>query len=138
MSPDELGNKRWFLNHQCSTGIVFSLLLLLPSMLSTCYQTNEENAGNVSEDFLSFSRNEPLHLLLDAFVENDEEETLPSSLPHNRRENISLVQYQSNSFFQWDYSWCEEPAGSLLCVFAFAFDRHAKSVAFSFNAYSSS
>ena len=33
---------------------------------------------------------------------------------------------------------CEEPAGSLLCGFAFAFDRHAKSFAFSFNAYSSS
>ena len=32
----------------------------------------------------------------------------------------------------------EEPAGSLLCGFAFAFDRHAKSFASSFNAYSSS
>ena len=32
----------------------------------------------------------------------------------------------------------EEPAGSLLCGFAFAFDRHAKSLAFSLNAYSSS
>ena len=29
----------------------------------------------------------------------------------------------------------EEPAGSLLCGFAFAFDRHAKSFAISFNAY---
>ena len=32
----------------------------------------------------------------------------------------------------------EEPAGSLLCGFAFAFDRHAKSFALSFYAYSSS
>ena len=32
----------------------------------------------------------------------------------------------------------EEPAGFLLCGFAFAFDRHAKSFASSFNAYSSS
>ena len=32
----------------------------------------------------------------------------------------------------------EEPASSLLCGFAFAFDRHAKSFALSFNAYSSS
>ena len=54
-----------------------------------------------SEDFLSFSRNEPLRLLLDAFVVNDEEETLLSSILHTRRKNISLVQYQSNSFFQW-------------------------------------
>ena len=30
----------------------------------------------------------------------------------------------------------EEPAGFLLCGFAFAFDRHAKSFASSFNAYS--
>ena len=29
----------------------------------------------------------------------------------------------------------EEPAGSLLCRFAFAFDRHAKSFAFSFNTF---
>ena len=32
----------------------------------------------------------------------------------------------------------EEPAGSLLFGFALAFDRHAKSFASSFNAYSSS
>ena len=32
----------------------------------------------------------------------------------------------------------EEPASSLLCGFAFAFDRHAKSCASNFNAYSSS
>ena len=32
----------------------------------------------------------------------------------------------------------EEPAGSLLCGFDLAFDRHAKSFAFYFNAYSSS
>ena len=31
----------------------------------------------------------------------------------------------------------EEPASSLLCGFAFAFDRHTKSFAFNFNAYSS-
>ena len=31
----------------------------------------------------------------------------------------------------------EEPAGSLLCGFAFAFARHAKSFAFSCDAYSS-
>ena len=66
-------------------------------MLSTCYhyQTNEENAGNVSGDFLSFSRIELLHLLLDAFEVNDEEDTSLSSILHKRRKNISLVQHQS-------------------------------------------
>ena len=54
-----------------------------------------------SEDFPLFSRNEPLHLLLDVLSVNDEEDELLSSIPRIRRENISLVQYQSNSFFQW-------------------------------------
>ena len=57
--------------------------------------------GTDSEDFLLFSRNELLHHLLDAHVVNDVEEMLLSSIPHTRRKNISLVQYQSNSFFQW-------------------------------------
>ena len=43
----------------------------------------------------------PLHVLLDAFAVNDEEETSLSSIPRNRRKNISLVQCQPNSFFQW-------------------------------------
>ena len=55
-----------------------------------------------SEDFPSFSRNEPLRLLLDALAVNDKEDELLSSIPRIRRENISLVQYQSNSFFQWE------------------------------------
>ena len=42
-------------------------------------------------------RNELLHLLLDSHVVNDEEDTLLSSILHNRRKNISLVQYQSKS-----------------------------------------
>ena len=86
---------------------------------------------NGSEDFLSFSKNEPLRLLLDVFAENDEEDDLLSSIPpHIRRENISLVQYQSNSSLM-ETILGEEPAGSLLCGFAFACDRHEKSFAFS-------
>ena len=42
-----------------------------------------------------------LHLLLDAHVVNDEEETLLSSIPQNWRKNISLVQHQSTSSSQW-------------------------------------
>ena len=33
---------------------------------------------------------------------NDEEDKLLSSIPRIRRENISLVKYRSNSFFQWE------------------------------------
>ena len=93
--------------------------------------------GMDSEDFLLFSRNEPAHPLLDVLAENDEENELLSSILHNRRENISLVQYRSNSFFQLTTILGEESANVLLCGFAFAFDRHAKSFAFIFNAYSS-
>ena len=100
--PEELGKKQLFLKHQYSTGIFFYFLLLLPNMLSTDRQTNEEIVGIDSEDFPSFSRNELLHLLLDALVVNDEEDLLHSSIRHNRRKNISLVQCQSNSFSQWE------------------------------------
>ena len=91
-----------FLNNQNSTGISFLLLLLLPNMLSIDCQTNEEFVGIDSEDVLSFSRNEPLRLLLDAPVVNDQEDKLLSSIPRIRRENISLVQYRFKSFFQWE------------------------------------
>ena len=51
-----------------------------------------------SEDFLLFYRNEPLHLLLDVLVENDEEGESLSSKLRTQRESISPVQNQSNSF----------------------------------------
>ena len=54
--------------------------------------------GIVFEDFLLFSRNEPLHPLLDVLAENVEEDELLSSKLRTQRENVSLVQYQSNSF----------------------------------------
>ena len=66
-------------------------------MLSIDRQTNEQIVGMDSEDFPLFFRNESLRLLLDAFVVNDEEETLLSSKLRTQRENVSLVQYQSNS-----------------------------------------
>ena len=48
-----------------------------------------------SEDVLLFSRNEPLHLLLDVLSVNDEEDESLSSSLRTQRENISLVQNQS-------------------------------------------
>ena len=73
------------------------------SCCKTCFPSivrPMRNLWELTEDFLYFSRNEPLRPLLDAFVVNEEEETLLSSIFHNRRKNISLVQCQSNSFFQ--------------------------------------
>ena len=43
------------------------------------------------EDFPSFSRNEPLHPLLDVLDENVEEDELLSSKLRTQRENVSLV-----------------------------------------------
>ena len=134
---EELGDTQLFLKKQYSTGIFSFFLLLLPSMLSTCYQTNEGNARNISEYFLYFSRIERLNLLFDIHVVNDEEDTL-SSILHNRRKNISLVQHQSQVLFPTRTVLGEEPAGSLLCCFALTFDRHAKSFASNFNVYYSS
>ena len=94
-------------------------------MLPIVRQTNEQIVEIGSEDFLSFSRNEPLRLLLDAFVVNDEEETLLSSKEYCPG-SISIQFLLSMGTILR-----EEPAGSLLCGFAFAIDRHAKSFAFS-------
>ena len=44
--------------------------------------------GIDSEDFPSFSRNEPDPLLLDALVVNDEEDKLLSSKPRTQRESV--------------------------------------------------
>ena len=55
-----------------------------------------------SEDFPLFSRNEPLHRLLDVLSVSDEEDELLSSIPRTRRKNVSLVQYRSNSFSPWE------------------------------------
>ena len=71
-----------------------------------CPQGSGRSAGGSARDWgwmgRWWSRDEPLRLFLDALVVNDEEETLLSSIPHIRRKNNSLVQYQTNSFFQWE------------------------------------
>ena len=96
-------------------------LFLLPSMLSICRPTNEEIVETDFEDFLSFSRNEPLHPLLDVLAENDEKDELLSSTLRTQRDNVSLVQYQSNAFLSIGMILDEESAGSFLCGLAFAF-----------------
>ena len=48
-----------------------------------------------SEDFPSFSRNEPLRLLLDALDVNDEEDTVP---PENISELILRAPKKKNEF----------------------------------------
>ena len=99
---EELGNKQLFLKHQCSTGIfIFSPPPAAKHAFPSIYQTNEQIVEMDSEDFPSFSRNEPLHHLLDVLSENDEEDESLSSTHRIRRENVSLVQCQSNSSFQW-------------------------------------
>ena len=124
------------LTNQYNTGIFSCFLLLLPWFSSTCRQTNDENSRNVLEDCLWFSRTQLLHHFLDA-VFHDEEDELISSTLHNWRLNILLVQHRSKFFPLISMVLVEEPAGSRLCGFASAFDRHAKSLAFNLNAYSS-
>ena len=70
----------------------------------TCCQANKESVGTDSKKFLWFSRNEPLHLFLDALVvsDSDEEETLLFSILHHRRKYITFVQCQVDSCFQWE------------------------------------
>ena len=94
--------------------------------------------GVDSEEFLLFSRNEPLHLLLDVLAENDEEDELLSSKLRTQRESVSLVQYQSNSFGLLEWFQMKSQLIPFFVLFAFSFDRHAKSFASSCDACSSS
>ena len=94
--------------HNCSWRI--STVLESPFCSSSCCQTcfpstvrpMNRFVGMDSEDFHLFSRNEPLHLLLDVLSVSDEEDESLSSKPRTRRENVSRVQYRSNSFFPWE------------------------------------
>ena len=74
----------------------------LPCSSSTCRQTNEDSTGNVSDDSLKLSRIEPLHHLLDVLDFHVEEDEPISSIFHNRRANIPLVQHRSKFFSQWE------------------------------------
>ena len=106
-------------------------------MISIVRQTNESIVGIDSEDFPSFSRNEPLRLLLDALVVNDEEDKLLSSIPRIRRENISQVQCRSNSFFQCERFLVKSQQVVFFVVLLLP-SIGMQSFPLSFNAYSSS
>ena len=79
LKSSEINNCSWSISTVLESS--FYLLLLLPSILSTYRQTNEESVGTDSEDFLSFS---------DAHVVNDEEDTLLSSILHDLHPCIFL------------------------------------------------
>ena len=85
--------------------------------------------------FFEFSRTKLLHLLRDAFVVHDEEDTSRLPILHNRRKNVpgsTSVQI----LFPVGPILGEEPASSLR-GFALAFDRLGKSFASNLNAHSS-
>ena len=67
---------------------MYSLHLLLPSMLSIDRQTNKEFAQIDTEDFLSFSKNEPLRHLLVVLSENVDGDGLLSLKPRTQRERV--------------------------------------------------
>ena len=77
---EELGGKELVLKHQYNTGIFFSLLLLVPSMLSIERQTNIENTQNRSKDNLFFSRIQSLHHLLEVVYHDEEEYSVALTL----------------------------------------------------------
>ena len=111
-----------------------------PAMLfsPTCRQTNEDDTGNVSEDNLLISRIQLLHHHLDVLVFHDAKDGSISSTHHNRRVNNSPGSSSVQVLSPTRIVLGEEPASSLLCGFALAFDRLSKSFVSNFNAYSSS
>ena len=76
------------------------------SCCQTCFPSIVRPMNGLCEwilkNFLICSRNEPLHLFLVVLSVSDEEDELLSSKLRTQRENVSLVQYRSNSFSQWE------------------------------------
>ena len=85
-----------------------------------------------------FSRNEPLHPLLDVLAENDEENEITFFETSYSEKECFTGSISIQFLLSMGTILYEEPAGSLLCGFAFAFDRHTQSFASSCNACSSS
>ena len=70
---EDLGGKEFLLKNQYNTEIFSCFLLLLPYFSSICRQTNDDNAGNISEDNLLISRIQSLHHLLEVDYHDEEE-----------------------------------------------------------------
>ena len=135
---EELGHAQLFLKNQYSTGF---FLVSSSSSCQACFPLATGQMRAIQETFLKIFSNSPelngsiffsIHMLwmtkkthhfLRYFIIGERIfpwfNISPSSLPNG------------------NCSW-EKPAGSLLCGFGLAFDRHAKSFASNFNAYSSS
>ena len=121
---------------QCSTDISFSVLLLLPGMLSNDPPTNNIPVDIDSEDNSQFSRIELLRHLLVVLSENVEEDGLLSSKSRTQRKKI-LPGSISIRFLSFIGMMLGKSTSSLLCGFAFAFDLAAKSFTISCDACSS-
>ena len=76
----------------------YLFLFLLPCFSSTCRQTNEDNTGNVSEDYLLFSRILLLHHLLDVLVFHDAEDWSIFFDTGQSESQNSLVQHRSKFY----------------------------------------
>ena len=108
----------------------------LPCFSSICRQTNDDNAGNISEDNLLISRIQSLHHLLEVDHHDEEEWSVASTLD-NRWANNLVVQNRSKFFPQWvQFLWMSWQK-KRLCGFALAFDRLPKANTFDFNGQSS-
>ena len=116
-----------------------SAVLIYPFRTSSCCHTRFPTLIRpmlylwelISKGFPSFSRNEPLHPLFVALLN----ELLSSKLRTQRERFPGSISIQFITFIGMKLG--EQPASSLLCGFAFSFDRAAKPFTFSCNACSS-
>ena len=125
-----------FLMNQYNTEIFSCFFLLLPCCSSTYHQTKDDNTRNKSEDCLLFSRIQSLHHRFEVDFHDEEDGSISSTL-HNRRSNIFLLKTSVHFLSPIGIVLVDELTESRFCGFALAFDLHAKSPAFKFNAYSS-
>ena len=129
---EKLGNKKSFLKYQCIVDTSFSLLLLLPSVLSTDHPTNE-----VSVEIDSFSRIELLRRLLVVLFESVEEDWLLFIEISYAKTEDSLGSISIDFLLFVGMMLCNSTS-SLLCGSAFAFDLTAKTFTIGCDACSSS
>ena len=122
---EKLGDKEFLvLTGQYNIEIFSCCHRLLPSCSSTFQQTTAGSSPNRSEDHLSVSRIQSLHLLLEVDDHDEEEYSVVLTLGN------LLAQYQSTFFLRW-VQFLQ------MSRLKYAFDRLAKASSFVFNANSS-
>ena len=121
---EKLGDTQLFLKNRYGTGI-FSCFLLLPTMLSTCYQTNKGNTRKIWRFFNSPELNGSIFFSIHTLWMTNKMHNFFDT-PKSEKYNFPASTSVQILFPTRTVLGEQPPASSLLCGFTLAFDQHAK------------